>query len=243
MSGLTHPIKPKPQRTQGTRRNFLLFCEGKPVLIGQEFFGAGDEGITCDEVPQRKMNGLGDSNASGGDGFWRLEAVVGEVEIGLRACEVFAIVALAGDGEGFGEASGARSEETRSGAGIEIAIASHGGEAGERLESAEENAASDAVGQAGDIEAIVVAVDEVNVSDARRTEEDGVAESASGSGVGGEIVSAEVGFDLDDACGEALAAFATDEDFAEKFGAHDTGIAVEEGTRQRAHGSNRSLKG
>ena len=74
--------------------------------------------------------------------------------------------------------------------------------AGERFEGAEQNASGTAFGLAGDIEAVVVAVDEVNVGVARRPEQNRGAGGVAGGGVGGGIVLAEVGFDFDDAGGE-----------------------------------------
>ena len=78
----------------------------------------------------------------------------------------------------------------------------------------------------------MISVDEVDVSVARWAEEDGVAEGASGGGVRGWVVGAEVGFGLDDASGKDVLAVATDENLAQEFAGDDAWIAIEEGAGQ-----------
>jgi len=48
----------------------------------------------------------------------------------------------------------------------------------------------------------VIAVDEIYVGITGRSKENGIAEGASGGGMGGGVFFAEVGFDLDDAGGK-----------------------------------------
>ena len=71
-----------------------------------------------------------------------------------------------------------------------------------RLQRAEEHAAGLAFPFARNIQAIVISVDEINISVAGRTEEYGVAKSASGGRMGGRVVFAEVGLNFDDAGGQ-----------------------------------------
>ena len=70
------------------------------------------------------------------------------------------------------------------------------------VESAEEDTAGFAFGLAGDIQTIVIAVDKVDVGEAGRSEEDCVARSFSGCGVGGGVVFSKIGFDFNDTGGE-----------------------------------------
>ena len=66
---------------------------------------------------------------------------------------------------------------------------------------------------------------------AGRAEQDGVTSSIAGGGVRGGIVGSEVGFDFDDAGGEADRAFA-DQDFAEKRASYAGRSAGEKGAVQ-----------
>ena len=114
---------------------------------------------------------------------------------------------------------------------VEVAEASHVGESDKGFEGAEEDASGLTIAEAGDVEAEVISVDEVDVDVAGRSEKDGVTKGASGGGVGGGIIGAEVGFGLDDASGEYMAPVPANEYLSEKFAADEAGIAIEEGTR------------
>ena len=81
----------------------------------------------------------------------------------------------------------------------------------------------------------MIAVDEINVGVAGRAEQDGVTSSIAGGGVRGGIVGSEVGFDFDDAGGEADRAFA-DQDFAEKCASYAGRSAGEKGAVQGLNG-------
>ena len=142
---------------------------------------------------------MADADARGGFNAARGEAVLGEGESGAGEGKVEAVVSGAGDGHGLAEASGAGGEQARTGIGRKVAAAGHGGESGDGFEGADEDAAGFAVRLAGDIEAVIHAIDEVNVGMAGRAEEDSIAGGFSGEGVGGRVVGAEVGFDFDDA--------------------------------------------
>jgi hypothetical protein len=61
-----------------------------------------------------------------------------------------------------------------------------------------------------------------------RTKQDGVTCSASGSGVGRQVIGAEVGLNFDDASGEQLAALAADDKFPQQLSGDYAWIAVEE---------------
>jgi hypothetical protein len=96
----------------------------------------------------------------------------------------------------------------------DFAGAGHFVDTGERLEGAKEDAARFAVGLAGDVETIVIAVDEVDIGVAGRSEKNGGSSGVAGSGVSGEIVFAEIGFDFDDACGKMEWSIVAEKDFA-----------------------------
>src|SRR5262249_17395336 len=77
-------------------------------------------------------------------------------------------------------------------------------------------------------------VDKVDICMPWRSEENGVAGGASRGGVGGEIISAEVDFDLHNAPGEQFTAFAPDNEFSQQLARDHAGIAVEEGAGKKA---------
>ena len=116
---------------------------------------------------------------------------------------------------------------------IEAASLGHFFYAGERFEGAEQDASGAAFGFAGDVEAVVVAVDEIDVGVAGWAEEDGIAGGEAGGGVGGGIVLAEIGFDFDDAGGEGGSAAFTNQHLAQEFASDATRIAGEEGAGER----------
>ncbi len=118
----------------------------------------------------------------GGSGAGYVEAVFGQ-----------------GDTEGLAETAGSGAEEIWFGGGGEAAEAGHGFEAGDGLEGADEDSSGLAVGLAGEVEAVVHAVDEVDVGEAGRAEEYRVARGLADEGVGGWVGEAEVGFDFGDA--------------------------------------------
>jgi hypothetical protein len=113
-----------------------------------------------------------------------------------------------------------------------MAEAGHGVEACDGLEGADEDAAGLAVWEAGEIQTEVHAVDEVDVGEAGRSEEDGVACGLTGEGVGGGVVEAEVGFDFEDAAGEVFAVEGADEELAEEVARDELGRLELEAARQ-----------
>lgn len=163
---------------------------------------AADEGIAFDDEAQRVFDGLADANAGGGANQLRLEAVIEDLERGGAAGDVESVVGGAGDVEGLAEASWAGGEQTRSGVGGQLAQARHGGKSFDGLEGADKNAARTSFGLAGDVQAVVHSVDEVDVGDAGGAEEDSVAGGLAVVGVRRGIVESEIGFDLDYASSE-----------------------------------------
>ena len=75
-------------------------------------------------------------------------------------------------------------------------------DAGERFQGAQQNGSGLAFGFAGDVEAVVISVDEVNVGVTRWSEQHCSTGGISGGGVGGGILLSEVGFDFYDASRE-----------------------------------------
>jgi hypothetical protein len=101
--------------------------------------------------------------------------------------------------------------------------------AGERFQGAEQDASGLAIGFAGDVEAVVSAIDEIDVGVAGWAEEHGIAGGEAGGGVGGGIVLAEVSFDFDDAGGEGDSPTFANQDLAQEFAGDAARIAGVEG--------------
>ena len=72
-----------------------------------EGFWAGNEWVVGNEVAQGVIRGFADTNAAGNFYGWSRKTIFGEPEAGMRGGEVASVVASAGDGEGFRQASGA----------------------------------------------------------------------------------------------------------------------------------------
>lgn len=108
----------------------------------------------------------------------------------------------------------------------------HGLDAIDGCDGADENSSGFAGEMGGCIEAVVHAVDEVDVGAAGWAEEWGVVGGEAAVGVGGGVGEAEVGLDLGDAAGEALAVKIADKELAEEGSGDDLGGAGVEGSRK-----------
>ena len=126
------------------------------------------------------------------------------------------------NGERLSEFSGAVGEVVIA-VGFEAALP-HDVEAFDWFEGADQHAAGSAVVFGDDVHAVVHAVREIDVSVTAGSEDDARAIGDAGGGVGGEIVTAEVGFGFDDDAGGG----SVDEHFAEEVaGDVDGGPFVE----------------
>jgi len=95
----------------------------------------------------------------------------------------------------------------------------------ERLEGAKQNSSSFSVRKTTYVEAVVVAVDEVDVRNPRRAKQDSIAGGSSAGGMSGGIIQAEIGLDFHDPRGQALFAFAAQEYLAQQVAADGSRIA------------------
>ena len=100
------------------------------------------------------------------------------------------------------------------------------------LHGAKQHAAGLAFRHAGNIQAVVIAVNEVHVGVSGRPEEDGIARSAAGVSVRRRIFGSEIGFVFDDTASEQRASFAADQQLAQQLASHGHRIAIEEFTRK-----------
>jgi hypothetical protein len=190
------------------------------------------------------VGGLGDADAGRSkDAAWT-KTVICEPQAGVRGSEIAGVVAEAGDVEGFGEASGAGGEfeEIAGSVNGDAPGAGHWFDAREGFEGTNQNAASLTLGFAGDVETVMIAVDEINVSVTGRAEQDRVAGGSAGGGVSGGIVLAEIGFNFDQAGGKDFCSGA-EQEFANQIAGDAAGRAGEKGSSQRMSGHGVSLFG
>lgn len=190
------------------------------------FLWTGQECRVRDDVSQLLFVGLGDTDARRGRDALGTKPVIGDVKIGIASRDVFPVIARAGDGERLAQSSRTgRQVPQEPGTVLQLEALSraqatrlrHGAYSGKRFQRSDEHASRFACRFAGDVQAIMRAVDKVDVGVAGRSEEDCVARCLPCRGVRGEVTGAEVGFDLDDASGEPLLTAAADEHFAEQF--------------------------
>ena len=101
-------------------------------------------------------------------------------------------------------------------------------DAEEGFEGAEQDRSSLAFRLTGNVQAVVIAVDEIYIGVAGWAEENGGAGGDAGEGVGGGVGLPEVGFDLDDASSERNF-LVSHQHFAKKVAGNALGVAGEEG--------------
>jgi hypothetical protein len=112
----------------------------------------------------------------------------------------------------------------------------HGLDAVDGGDGTDEDSAGLAGEMGGCVEAVVHAVDEVDVGAAGWAEEREVVGGEATVGVRGGVGEAEVGFDFGDATGEALAVEIADEELAEEGSGDDFGGAGVEGSWEELRG-------
>ena len=96
------------------------------------------------------------------------------------------------------------------------------------LQGAKENASGNAVGQAGNIQAVVIAIDEIHVGVTGRAEENGIPCRPARRGVGRRIALAEISFGFDDSAGENSARRFPEQQFPEQRPRYLPRVAIEE---------------
>jgi hypothetical protein len=159
-----------------------------------------------------------------------MERVFADPNAGRAGSQVDAIIAGSGDTKGFGEASGpaGKSGEVAGADEHDLSSAGHFIQALEGFECPEQNRSSFPFVFAGNVQTIVIAVNEIYVSMARGPEKDGCTSGVACGSVSGGITLAEVGFDFDDPGCEEEGAFVPDENFPQKCASYLAGAAGKE---------------
>ena len=139
----------------------------------------------------------------------------------------------------MGEASRATGESNEVARALESdpSGASHLLDAQQGFEGAEENRARFSFALTGNVKAVVVAVDEINVGVARRSKQDRGPGGVAGGGVGCGVVLSQVGFDFDDTRGQTEISVIAYEYFTQEFASDATRIASKERATERVDGS------
>jgi len=133
--------------------------------------------VPSKEITQRLVHGFRDSDPRSQADAAGLKAIVANPQAAGGRGKVAAIVAGASDAESLRQAARATGKLQKVFGAMQgdPSSASHLLDALQRFQSAEENAASFAFRLAGNVEAVVISVDEVDVGMTRRAEQNGVA--------------------------------------------------------------------
>lgn len=173
-------------------------------------------GVAGKGKTQRALGCAGNTNARSDQDFGRDEDVPADLKSRCRVGQISAVVQGSRNAEGLAEATRTGGQGRRLCTGLEPAVGCHGGQAFQWFESADQDAAGLALRLAGDIEAGMKAVDEIDVRMAGRPEEDLGARCAAGGGMGGRVIDTEISLGLDYATGESLAVDSVDEKLAKE---------------------------
>jgi hypothetical protein len=147
-------------------------------------FTSRDKGVTGEEEAGGTSCVLGDADAGSNQDVAGYVAIVLNLQIRIGGSQVGSVVTLAGYSEGATQPAGA-------GGG--------GSQTANRLNRAKQNAASPALRLAGDVQAKVHAIDEIDIGMTRWAEQHRVSCSLAGKGVRSRIGLAKVSFQFDDA--------------------------------------------
>ena len=205
-------------------------------LVSGECFSAGDEPIASQEEPQRLVSGLADADPRSDLNVGGLKSIVSNPQAGSRRSEIASVIAGAGDAEGFSQAAWAAGQPNKIARALQhdASCMRHFLDPLKRFERAEKNGTGFAFALARHVEAIVIAVDEINVGVAGRAEQDRIAGGVACGGVGRGIVCSEVGLDFDDAGRQAQLSMAAHQHLAQQLASHPARSAGEERARERA---------
>lgn len=110
---------------------------------------------------------------------------------------------------------------------VQIACSCHLLDSRHRLERANQQASGFSIRKAGNIQAVVDAIDEIHIGMAGWPKENAVARGASGGSMRSQIVYAKVGFNFHNSPGEQLAALPADNQFPQQLRTNLTRITIE----------------
>ena len=163
-------------------------------------FPSGNEHVPRKDEPQGSVSCFADPDARSDANVSNAKAVVANPQARTTRRKIASVVARARDAESFGQSARTTRESNEVARLLHLDVSSsrHFFNALKRLDGAEKNSPGLAFAITRYVEAIVIAVDEINVGVAGRSEENRVARGLASIGVRGGIVLSEVSLDLDD---------------------------------------------
>src|SRR6266478_200460 len=136
---------------------------------------SGDEFVLGDDVAQWLLGRLGDADAWRDFNVAGAEAILDNEEVRAGACQVLSVVAFSRNSERLSQPAGSAGQLPQVGDAV-VRIHGHAprlrhlSDSFYRLECAEQDSSSLSIRQAGDVEQEMIAVNEVNVRTAGRSE-------------------------------------------------------------------------
>src|SRR5271165_548821 len=195
-------------------------------LGADECSWSGHELVPGHKVPQRPVDRLGDANAGCDSNASGTVAVIANPQTARRS-EIATVIARPSDAKSLAQPAGTAGQfaqiggpQTTRGRHLNPACPRHLLDPGQRLDGAEEHAARLALRLTGNVQAVVIAVDEVDVGVSGRPKQHGVARGKSGGGMRSRIFFPQIGFDLNDAGCEARAGIVPHQHLAQKLTRH-----------------------
>ena len=104
----------------------------------------------------------------------------------------------------------------------------------ERFHGPEKHSTRDSIGETGNIQAVVISIDEINIGVTGRAKQDGIAAGEAGEGMSRGVSRSQVSLDLHDARREKILAVAADENLPQQFPADTARIAIVKVSRERS---------
>lgn len=183
---------------------------------------------------------FGDSDARSDANASRSKAIAADPETRARRCQIAPVVALACDSESLRQPprSARQSCQVSRTPYHKPSCPAHFLDTRKRLKSAKQHAASLSFRLTGNVQAVMIAVDEIHVCESRRSKQNGVAGSIAGSGVSSGILLPKIGLDFHDAAGKMRTWSPPDQHFPQKLSGYASRITPKEGAFQRTNGAN-----
>src|SRR5580698_3306022 len=198
----------------------------------------GDAGVPTQDKQQQQVCRMGDADAHRNQRHLLRKAVVADLQRRGRMGEVEPIMFQASQSKRLAEPARAGSKLARCCAAFQPSIPRHAVEPGERLQGAEEHAASQALRLAGNIGAEITAIDRIDIRVPGRAEENRIPRRGSavgvGSGIGRLVVGTEIGFDFDNPAGEAPTLRPMHKHLAQQARRHQLWRSFEEAAREQS---------
>ena len=180
--------------------------------------------------------GLADSDAGCDGDLPHAIPIFHNSEVGTRTRQILGIVALPCDAERLAQSAGARCDLPEPGDPPEIvrpvnfkpSRLSHLLDTGHRFQCAKQHAASNTIRQARNVQAIMIAIYEVNVGKPRRPKYNEVARRFAGDRMRRVVVFSKIGFGFDNPSGKNSARSLPDKQLPQQCTRHLARIAIEE---------------